>query len=281
MSDSGEKTQMRIIPGKLPKTAAPTDCPQLPIIYAVENLQGIGKRERQEDSFGFGNALDPAAISREGLMVVLADGMGGIQNGKRASEIAVDSVLKAFHQFDLRDNIPLQLETAVFDASIQVWKQLQETGGTTLVAGLLYDEKAYCISVGDSYIGLLHDGELVRLNRDHNVLNRDCWDALTAGKMDYACALQNPERDAVTHFLGMRDLRETDIFLRPLKLYPGDVFLFCSDGVSGVLTEKCIEECLCKRTPREMCQALEEGIHNQNHRYQDNYTALIVQCRSS
>ncbi len=266
-------------PDELPRTAAPPDSGSHSMTYAVGNLQGIGKREQQEDSFGFGNALDPDAIDRHGLMLVMADGMGGIQNGKQASEAAVDAVLKAFSKFNMSDNIPGQLESAVLNAGKQVWEQLHGNGGTTIVAGLIYKEKAYCISVGDSYIGLLHDGELVRLNHSHNVLNRDCIEALQEGIMDYATALRNPERDAITHFLGMQNLCETEVFLRPLHLYAGDVLILCSDGISGVLTASQMKEALSEQTPEKMCQALEKSIRREDRRYQDNYTALIVQCR--
>lgn len=67
--------------------------PQAPIL--VGNVQGIGAREGQEDSFALVNASDPEAMARRGVFAVVADGMGGLADGKAISEAAVDSFLAA------------------------------------------------------------------------------------------------------------------------------------------------------------------------------------------
>ena len=54
--------------------------------YQVANLQGRGTRERQEDSFAFANALDVTEILRRGLLAVVADGMGGLKDGREVSQ---------------------------------------------------------------------------------------------------------------------------------------------------------------------------------------------------
>ena len=57
--------------------------------YQVANLQGRGTRERQEDSFAFANALDVTEILRRGLLAVVADGMGGLKDGREVSQACV------------------------------------------------------------------------------------------------------------------------------------------------------------------------------------------------
>lgn len=247
--------------------------------YLVGNLQGVGRREQQEDSFGFVNALDADAIERQGMLAVVADGMGGMQNGSFASETAVACMQEAFRRFDLRGNIPGQLESAALEAGDRIFSQLQGSGGCTLVAGLFFREMLWTVSVGDSYIFLLHDRKLVRINHSQNVLNRDTLALLRNGSTDRTEALRNPEKDAITHFLGMPGLSGPEQLRRPLKLCAGDVLLFCSDGVGGFLPERYIEDCLLERTPKEMCDALEAGLRSRAHKFQDNFTALAVQCR--
>ena len=148
------------------------------------------------------------------------------------------------------------------------------------MVGLIYREKLYFTSVGDSYVFLLHNHTLVRLNHSQNVLNRDLLDDILGGRLQPENALRNPEKDAITQFLGMPSLDEMDFLRRPLPLSAGDVLLFCSDGVGGVLDRSCLEECLRHGHPTDMCAAIDAQVKKSNMKYQDNYTALVVQCRN-
>lgn len=275
------KKQPAPVPDKISSTATILPTGDRSMVYEVANLQGIGKRAQQEDSFAFGNALDHEAISERGLLIAVADGMGGLRGGKAASETAVSSVLRSFEHFDMKGDIPGQLNGAVLHAGKLVYEKLQESGGTTIVLGLIYDEKLWFSSVGDSFLFLLRDRKLVRVNRSHNVQNRDYLDAILVGEMDAETAASDPERRAITQFLGMEQLEEADFFRRPLKLMPGDVLLFCSDGIGDVLDHASIEQCLSHGDPSEMCEELSKKIKEKNLEHQDNYTALIVQCRLS
>ena len=66
--------------------------------YQVANLQQKGARPYQEDSFAFVNALDVTEIRENGLMAIVADGMGGMEAGKQVSEMAVSCMVSAFSQ---------------------------------------------------------------------------------------------------------------------------------------------------------------------------------------
>ena len=268
------------MPEQLPKTVAPRQAEKQAMQYLTANLQAMGRRECQEDSFAFANALSPDAIREKGLMAVVADGMGGLRGGKIASETATSALISAFKAFDPTGDLARQLDDAVFDANDQVFAKLNGVGGSTVVAGVILDEKLFFSSVGDSYIFLLRDHRLFRLNRSHNVFSRDNLDAIFDGVLDPHAAFENPEKEAITQFLGMPELEETDSLIRPLPLMPGDVLMFCSDGIGGTLSVPCIENCLKYARPVDMCSALEEEINKINLRYQDNYTALIVQCRN-
>ena len=261
------------------KTVPPRDPGSGEISFQLANLQGLGTRDAQEDSFAFGNALDPEAIAKGGLLAVVADGMGGMASGKTASETAVAAVLRAFPEFDLEKEIPAQLNAALSAANSAVYEKLDQSGGTTMVLALIYDEKLWYSSVGDSYLFLLHDRQLIQLNRCQTIFNELCLESIRAGELGTAAAMEDLEKHAITQFVGLEQLEEIDFLRRPLQLCAGDVLLVCSDGVGSTLSCNCIEKCLSHGSPEDMCAALNAEIRNKNLRYQDNYTALIVQCR--
>ena len=62
------------------------------------NSQHIGSRKEQQDSFGFSNINNRRFTSKSGGLVVVADGMGGLSQGRQASQIAVKTFIKAYEQ---------------------------------------------------------------------------------------------------------------------------------------------------------------------------------------
>ncbi len=258
--------------------APPQEPPKRRLSYRVANLQGVGNRQRQEDSFTFVNAMDVTEIRRKGLLAVVADGMGGMRDGRLASETAIASLKADFQAMDRSRDLGPQLRDGILSASGKVFAALGGDGGSTVVTCVFYEEELYFASVGDSFGFLFREGQLLQLNREHNVRTEDYLEILRSGSVDPERAREDPEGPALTGFLGMENLREVDEFLKPMRLHDGDLILLCSDGVAGVLSEDILKSCLGKRTPEEMCIALEEAVKSENRRYQDNYTALIIQC---
>ena len=266
-------------PEEIRSTVTPAMEKKAAMEYHLANLQGIGTREAQEDAFAFGNALDPEAIEKGGLLAVVADGMGGMADGRTASATVTETLLQDFAHFDAKADLAGQLESAVHHAGDAVWRKLREQGGSTVVAGLIFQEKLYFTSVGDSSLYLLRDTRLIHLNRSQNVLNNERLRAIREGHLDPQAGQLEPDRDAITQFVGLAELEETDSLRRPLALLPGDVLLFCTDGVAGVLDETILRNCLLDAQPEAMCRSIEEKIRTAGRKYQDNYTALIIQCR--
>lgn len=246
--------------------------------YHIANLQGVGARSRQEDSFTFVNAFDKDKMDREGLLFVVCDGMGGMKDGKVASETAIASFRQSFVSMDIDGDIPAQLRESVFRASEEVEAQLQGEGGSTAVVGIIYKEMLYYVSVGDSFLYLKRGNELYRLNKEHNMCNQLYLEGIREGNLDPTPARSNRESAALTGFLGMMGLTEVDGLKKPYKLRENDVILACSDGVGGVLSEQETLNALQMYTPDEMCQAIEKGIVIHNKSNQDNYTALVINC---
>ena len=87
--------------------AAEPDAPEEagPMTILVANLQGLGEREEQEDSFAVLNATDPADLAGYGLFALVADGMGGMEGGKQASEWAASFFIQLFRERNPADGI--------------------------------------------------------------------------------------------------------------------------------------------------------------------------------
>lgn len=246
--------------------------------YYIANLQGLGARERQEDSFTIANAFDVLKIKEEGLFFAVCDGMGGMKDGKLASETAVRSIRQSFLEMDRSGDMAEQLRQSVYLASAQVEELIGGDGGSTVVMGILYQGGLYFASVGDSYLYLMRDGKLLRLNTEHNLLHQRYLEALREGDMDPLPLSRLPEGGALTGFLGMVGLEQTDCSVRPLSLKEGDVLLACSDGVGGVLSPEEVFGALQRESVEAMCAELEDMIVMHNQPKQDNYTAIVVKC---
>ena len=247
--------------------------------YKVANLQGVGARQRQEDSFTLMNALDEAQYDEYGLMFAVCDGMGGMKDGKLASETAIASFRRFFSEMDRRGRIAEQLKQSVFTASEEVENLLEGEGGSTVVVGIIYHEQLYFASVGDSFFYLKRDGKLYRLNTEHNVCHERYLENIRDGVFDPLECRNDPEASALSQFLGMNGLTKVDCSVRPMQLRKGDVLLACSDGVGGVLSESEIFNALCYESGEQACRELEQRLIEHSKPNQDNYTALLVQCQ--
>ena len=261
--------------------AAVGGAPKRLLGYQVANLQGLGTCERQEDAFAFANVMDVTLIREKGLLAVVADGMGGMKDGRLASETVVSSIRQDFGDLDYRSDMALQLRESLCRANEKAFALLDGEGGSTAVVCLIYQEQLYFASVGDSFLYLKRNGRVFRLNRPQNILHELYLEAIRGGTMDPSMARQDPEGAALTQFLGIDLLEDIDLLLRPLPLMSGDILLLCTDGVAGGLNEEQLIDGLTKPTPQEMCTALEQMVKQASAgQYQDNYTALIIQCKS-
>ncbi len=248
------------------------------LTYRAANMQGIGTRGRQEDSFGFANAVDVTEMRRKGLLAVLADGMGGMEDGKLVSENAVAAILSAFGEMDREGDLSRQLEECILRTGQQLYAYFHGRGGTTLIACIFFKEQLYWASVGDSFLYLLREGGLYRLNQEHNYRTQLYLEAVRDGQLDPSQANADPDGHRLSRFLGMDGLEELDRSVRPMPLQDGDVLLLCSDGVGGVLSEDAVRACLETRNPSLACAKLDEMVRAAARRSQDNYTALVVSC---
>jgi protein phosphatase len=247
------------------------------------NAQHIGNRSSQQDSFGFGDPEDEAFLAHGGFVAVVCDGMGGMEHGDLASRTAVRVFLDAYSRKISAETIPAALERSVREANDKVVELAREMGvtegvGTTLVAAVLIErpprKEMYFISVGDSGLFFISEGQMQTVNRPHvfaNLLDT----AVARGAMTKEQALLHPERESLTSFIGVEVLEEIDRNLDPWPVSDGDSILLASDGLFKTLNTSEILTAL-SGNPQAWPEQLVTRTLDRKHEYQDNVTVLSV-----
>lgn len=246
------------------------------VTYTAAALRGMGDRRSQEDTY----LIDERPDDRL-LLAMIADGMGGMQDGRLASRTAVSVVRNAFRRFDADADLSAQLTDALRRANDALYARMHSEGGSTGVACVFTDRGMYYAGVGDSFLLLRRGRTLYHLNRRQNVYYALLEQQIVSGEISRASAERHPERFALTGYLGMKELRDVDRYLRPLALLPGDAVLLCSDGIGGVLSDGELLACLSESnaSARDICRRIDERILDSGKPHQDNYSAVVVQCR--
>ncbi|MET3982260.1 serine/threonine protein phosphatase PrpC [Streptomyces sp. PvR034] len=188
-------------------------------------------------------------------LLAIADGMGG----QAAGEVASSEVISTLVQLD--DDVPgsdilTSLATAVQRANDQLRVMVEEDPqlegmGTTLTALLWTGQRLGLVHVGDSRAYLLRDGLLTQITQDHTWVQR----LVDEGRITEEEATTHPQRSLLMRALGSGEHVEPDLSIREVR--PGDRYLICSDGLSGVVSHQTLEETLADyHGPHETVQAL-------------------------
>jgi protein phosphatase len=200
-------------------------------------------REHNEDTIG----TDPAI----GL-VVLADGMGGYKSGEVASGIAVRTLMglvkEAIERQDLTIKDPatdlsrpgILLRDAIHRANKIIYQTARtqancEGMGTTVVAGLFFDDKLTIAHVGDSRMYRLRSGKLEQVTQDHSLMQ----ELVARGFYTPEEASRAAAKNFVTRALGVEPNVEVEITEIPVT--KDDLFLLCSDGLSDMVEDDDIQ----------------------------------------
>lgn len=241
------------------------------------NMQHQGRRDYQEDSFGFSDISDPELVAKRGILAIVADGMGGLKNGKSISERAIGKFRKAFLNFSPAGNIPRQLSSLVAETNHDIYETDRQKGGTTLICVYIYRNGMHWVSVGDSAIFLFRQGRLYQLNKEHNRLN-ELYLKFMYREITKEQLMAEPSLQGLTSNIGRRELRDLDQNLTGLRLQSGDRILLCTDGVSGRLTEKELLVAMSQGTAQACADAMKSMVLKKNAPKQDNLTAEVICC---
>ena len=225
---------------------------------------------------------DSLAVDAGRGIVAIADGMGGHRAGEVASRMAADLLLTGLAQAADRFRPHAQPSgpaQAVTECIKRANRTIFEAGradpryrgmGTTLALALFYDDEVTLAHVGDSRIYRIRDGKIEQLTRDHSLLN----DYLLV--MPHLTEAQREElpKNVITRALGMQDAVNVD--LTPLEPKPNDLYLLCSDGLSGMIPDdemlKIVLDC-----GNDVELASRTLVHRANHHGgDDNITVVVV-----
>jgi PPM family protein phosphatase len=222
-------------------------------------LSDVGlARESNEDAF----------LVRPPLFVV-ADGMGGAQGG----EVASRTVVEVFEEAAARDGLPDALDATVADANARVFALAQDDPslrgmGCTVTASYVSGGRVTVAHVGDSRLYRLRGDAVQQLTEDHSLVGG----LVRLGQLTPEEAEVHPQRSVILRAVGVAPHVEIDVLQHEVE--PDDVFLACSDGLTGMVRDEVIAETL-KSLPtlREAAEML-IGLANSAGGH-DNITVVL------
>ena len=245
-------------------------------------VSDVGRvRTNNEDAFRI--------VEPQGLFI-LSDGMGGEANGEVASAMAVETIAKfcSNSQESKQDSgatlsgtvldswsAPTKkLQNAVFQANFEIYKAAQEHPeqrgmGATLTVGWINGSKLSLAHVGDSRAYLLRAGGLQQLTSDHSLVAEQ----VRRGIITPQQAEESEMQSVLLRALGAH--AEVDVDMEEVELFPRDLLLFCSDGLTRMVTEPEIAGVLQSETdPASAAQKLVDLANERGG--MDNVTVVVA-----
>lgn len=190
-------------------------------------------RPENEDSFGL--AAD------RGILIV-ADGMGGYENGRYVADCTVDAVCQIVPAIDL-DGTLERTRDVLTRINQEVWRRSQESRtkmGATFVAAVIDRGRLGILWAGDSRAYLWRDANLYCLTRDHSAVQQ----LIDFGSIGLFEAFDHPMRHVVVRALGMT--AELRVEMGRHAVMPDDILLLSTDGLHGAVSDDDIERCLSR-----------------------------------
>lgn len=241
------------------------------VLWEAAGATDVGRvRAHNEDSF---------VIDAQRGVFLVADGMGGHAAGEVASAIASEAVGAVLRQgVDAGLDIEA-LSVALADSfhaahrsivNYSLAKPETRGMGTTLTALVLCDDGSFRLGhIGDSRCYVLRDGELRQLSRDHTWVQRE----VDEGRLSDVGARRHHLSHVLTRALGADSTDQPDVYAG--TLVPGDIILLCSDGLTGMLTDRMLRRVLMHGG--ELADRVAELVVGANDRGgRDNITALLI-----
>jgi serine/threonine protein phosphatase PrpC len=207
-------------------------------------------REENQDTI---RLPDDSVPEGRGLLLALADGMGGLAHGKLASSIAVDALFEAY--YGDKAPVPRSIGRGVESANSKVFGAAQgeraSRMGTTLTAAVVRDAELWIAHVGDSRAYLVRDGKAVTLTNDHTTVG----DLVRMKLLSPDKVRAHAQRSMLNRAVGL------GLFVKPdvtrTRLLNGDRVLICSDGVWSVIEDEEIGAIVSSaKVVDELCESL-------------------------
>ncbi|MBN2393585.1 MAG: Stp1/IreP family PP2C-type Ser/Thr phosphatase [Anaerolineae bacterium] len=253
------------------------------VLFAVGCRTDVGQvRSLNEDSL-LTLHITPIfhSISQPVGIFAVADGMGGHEAGDIASQIVIRTVAQQAVQAifepaagehllpEIKEwltNVTLAANQLVYDQR----KTARNDMGTTLVMMLLVGDMATLVNVGDSRCYHLNASGITQITTDHSLVER----MVATGQITREEAAQHPQKNVIYRVMGDKPKLSVDIYEK--RLNEGEVLLLCSDGLSGMVSDKHIWNIWRTSTsPQDACDRLVNAANQAGG--EDNITVVIVQ----
>jgi protein phosphatase len=241
------------------------------------SLTDVGmRRSHNQDAHATLLAGDEQQWRERGHLFLVADGMGAHAVGELASELAVVNIPHTYHKQAAQSGVP-SLRKAFIEANATIHAKGQQNPefsgmGTTTTALLLRPEGAWIGHVGDSRAYRIRDGRIEQLSFDHSLV----WEMARRHGVDPE-TLQGIPSNVIVRSLGPEPLVEVDIE-GPHPVKAGDLYLLCSDGLSGQVADAELGAIASILPPAEACRVLVDLANLRGG--PDNITVLIVQVNA-
>jgi protein phosphatase len=239
--------------------------------FSIYQDSQIGGRATNQDRMGY-------CFTREALLLLLADGMGGHLQGEVAATLTLQAMGAMFQERAKPsiDDPSRLLDDLIFAAHHELHRyravnRLSDTPRTTIVVCLIQHGKAYWAHCGDSRLYWLRNGQILARTQDHSHVER----LIAQGRLSPAARMTHPDRNKLYNCIGAPTLPRIDK-AEPVRLKSGDQFLLCSDGLWGSVPDHKLAYRLCAR---ELEQAIPELVRDAavaGGKTSDNVTALAM-----
>jgi protein phosphatase len=238
----------------------------------------IGKiRENNEDAYIIEIPEDPQLLQEKGILIGVADGVGGGPAGEIASKTGLETVKHHYYFVTQKQFVQINLRDALIEANNIIYTKANERDeyknmATTIVVAVIRNEGSYIASIGDSRAYLLRKRKLTQLTKDHTWI----WEAMDAGLISYKHAMNHPDKSVITRCLGAEPEVQIDLYFQPLR--SDDILLLTTDGLTDEINEKKIRKVLRRNQPDLACQKLIDlALANGGH---DNITCVVARIPS-
>ncbi|MBT3312736.1 MAG: Stp1/IreP family PP2C-type Ser/Thr phosphatase [Desulfobacterales bacterium] len=216
---------------------------------------------------------------KNGLLLVLADGIGGRSGGGTASKIAVETLMEYFYS-KKNINIPVVIKKGFKEANrVVVEKGDQDISlngmGCTMNAVVLRDDKMYHNNVGDSRGYIISGDEISQFSTDHSFVS----DLVKAGAITEEDALTHPERHVLTKAIGIDPKLPIETNKEYLQIENSQYILLCCDGLYGVVPdEEILDTVNTLKSPDDICKKLIEKANENGG--PDNISLIVVRINN-
>lgn len=218
---------------------------------------------------------DSILVNARHNIYAVADGMGGHKGGEVASAMAVETLQEVLAQEANSLSPEMRIERAYKLANDRIYESSHKAGnkdlegmGTTLVSFYAAQHKIFISNVGDSRAYLFRDGRIWQITEDHSLVQEQ----IRAGLIDPTKSEEMIGKNVITRSVGYDQIVKIDVMFRAYT--KGDVFLLCSDGLTGMVPNEEIAKILTKNPLEKVSQICIDEANKAGGT--DNISCLVI-----